>query len=340
MSFNYFQSEKLFSFHLIKGKDGKITYNFGEKFFPQFDNRSSIINPPLDLMVGVEEYLQKSYSPISLCHWDLIVNIHKKIGMSLQQITNRADVVCYRGFLEELIITSLGERSEHKFISFMYDGIIFIERLKNSTSPISSKDIEKAYMKRRLNKFCTIPYNKKNPDTYSPVNFEEGYYVTKCGTFQVGEYAIKVTFTGDFDAIDPNNKCIGNNFMKIKVCPGHIFHLLNGVALYKTWAQSYISGNRVIGAGIRRKTLVKEVKYVHLPELETKIPISKSKIINFVGKCLMRIVSTCKKNPEKYVIIPEDKISLRIVGEDFMKGMNFSRPTKEFLSVFPETKED
>uniref|UniRef100_A0A0K0F687 Decapping nuclease n=1 Tax=Strongyloides venezuelensis TaxID=75913 RepID=A0A0K0F687_STRVS len=328
------QPVKLFAFFCKKDKSGDNFYLFGDKFFPRFDNRSEIINPPLNIKTRFEKYLKKPHLSVNTCQWDVMVCMKQKIGTSLEQLTDYSDIVCYRGFLKELALIPLGENSKNTYVAFMLNGIIFIERINNSTCPMSKKDIEKEYMKKKLSKICTIPHDKKYPDVNSSIIFEEGYYVAKTRIFKTTNSTIKVMFTGDVDAIDPNSTSRGNNFMKIKVCPGHIMHLFKDIALHKTWAQSFIAGNEVIGAGIRRKSLVREVKYFNISELESKLPVTPSNIMEFLGKCLENIICACKKYPNKYIIIPEDKVSLRVEEEETVRNINFSRPTQAFLKIF------
>uniref|UniRef100_A0A0K0DX53 Decapping nuclease n=1 Tax=Strongyloides stercoralis TaxID=6248 RepID=A0A0K0DX53_STRER len=336
MSYSYSQPVKLFSFNVEKQEDGTNKYNFNENSFPIFYKHSGVITPPLNLVSGVDKYFDKPYSFNNLCLWDLMAYIHNAVGFSLHHITDHSDIVCYRGFLKELALLPLGESLNHTFIAFMYNGIVFIERIEKSTSLINNKTIEKEYMKKKLSKFCTTKSGIENSNHNSTANLDDNYYVTKTRVFQSENLKIKVMFTGGFDAINPYRLSEENNSMEIKVCPGHIAHLFKGSALYKTWAQSFIAGNEVLAAGIRKNTLVNNIKLLNVSDLESKLPFLPSKIMEFVGRSLESIVNACRKYPNKYIIIPQDKFSLSIIDEETTETINYSRPTSTFLQAFPK----
>uniref|UniRef100_A0A0N5CEW0 Decapping nuclease n=1 Tax=Strongyloides papillosus TaxID=174720 RepID=A0A0N5CEW0_STREA len=331
MTSKYSQPVKLFSFYNEKQEDGQNSYIFGDKSIPVFHRSPGVLTSPLDIVAGVDKYFVEPYSPTIPCQWDLLAYIHNTVGLSLQHILDHSQVVCYRGFLKNLALIPLKEHFSHSYIVFMYNGIVFIERIETSENSLSKKEIEKQYMKKKLSKFCT----EQSVDKYSNVDLNENYFVTKTRVFQTAKSTIKVMFTEGADAKNPHSKSEENDSMEIKICPGHITHIFKGLALYKTWAQSFISGNEVIAVGIRKDTVVKEIKLVHVSDLESKLPLPASKIMDFVGGCLEGIIDGCKKYPGKCFIIPKDEFALRIADEETVRRIKFSNPTNSFLEAFP-----
>uniref|UniRef100_A0A0N5C2B7 Decapping nuclease n=1 Tax=Strongyloides papillosus TaxID=174720 RepID=A0A0N5C2B7_STREA len=339
MSSEYPEPVKLYSFYNKKQDNGENLFKFDESIFPVYMSGSSKpATLPLNLAVGVEEKLKKPYSPKNLRHWDLMTHINDTIDMSLQQITDYSDVVCYHKFLRDLAIIPLGGRLWHNHVAFLYDGVVFIEEVTTSSDPVSSKDIEEKYVKEKFKKVCTMSNYKRPQEMGSLVDFSEGFYVTKTRVFKTGDSSLKVMFTGEVDAIYGSSQSDQNEFIDIKLYNGHRDHLFRGMIPYDIWAENYIIGNDYIAAGITKKganSVLKKIETFHLSDFESKLPIPIPKIMEYVGKCLENIINACKKYPSSYIMIPNDDFSLRIVDEERMKLLHFSRPTPEFIKAFP-----
>uniref|UniRef100_A0A0K0FC41 Decapping nuclease n=1 Tax=Strongyloides venezuelensis TaxID=75913 RepID=A0A0K0FC41_STRVS len=338
MSFEYPKPVKLYSFYHKKQENGESLFTFDEGIFPVYMSGSRKPTLPFNLAIGVEEKLKKSYSPRNLRHWDVITYINDTIDISLQQITDYSDVVCYHKFLRDLALIPLGGRLWRSRVAFMYNGVVFIEEVTTSSNPVSSKEIEEKYVNEKLKKVCTISKNKKSQETSSLVDFNEGFYVTKTRVFETGSTKIKVMFTGEVDAIYGSDQSDQNEFIDIKLYDGHRLHLFRGMIPYAIWAENYMMGNDYIAAGITKKKtnyVLKKIETFHLSEFESTLPIPIPKIMEYVGKCLENVINACKKYPTSYILIPNDDFSLRVVDEEEMKMLCFSRPTPEFVKAFP-----
>uniref|UniRef100_A0A0K0E7Q0 Decapping nuclease n=1 Tax=Strongyloides stercoralis TaxID=6248 RepID=A0A0K0E7Q0_STRER len=338
MSVKYSEPVKLFSFRNQRREDGKDEYIFGEKLFPVYNSYIGNLNLSYNLKSKVEIHLKKPYTSKIVSHWDVMAYIQDTVDMSLKQITDNADVVCYRSFLTDLALLPLGGTLSNTFVAFLHNGIVFIEKVQTPIYPITVKDIEKEYMKKNFARICTLVNSKESVDMKSSVNLDEKYYTTKTRVFKMSNSTIKVMFTGEVYAITRNYSSEESNFMDVKVCTGNLAHLYNGMCLYHTWAKNYIDGNKWIIVGITgtRKHQLRKIQLVTLSDLESKLPLPVPRIMEYVGKSLENIVNTCRRFPKKYVIIPHDKFSLRVADKETVESMYYSKPTSSFVESFPE----
>uniref|UniRef100_A0A0K0G2X4 Decapping nuclease n=1 Tax=Strongyloides venezuelensis TaxID=75913 RepID=A0A0K0G2X4_STRVS len=325
---------KLFSFCAQK-KDGKNEYTFDEKIFPVFHTRPVILEKPLDLVSGNKKSHQEYNSLYKLNHWELLTHINNSVGMSLNHITDHSNVVCHREFLKDLILLSLGINIVYTSVAVVYNDILFIEKVDNSTKSTIKDDLMIRYMNKKFNGFFTSltdnDIHKANPT----FDFYRDFYVTQTREFKVLDSKIKVMYTGEVDAVNPLNKSKHNNFLGMKLSPDHLMSILNGSALYKTWAEAFIAGNNLVYAGVVKNNKLVGSKFIEISKLEPYLPLPVSKIMEFVGKSLVKITDACNKHPGKCIIIPGNSSSLQIGDQETVKSMKFPRPTQRFFQAFP-----
>uniref|UniRef100_A0AAF5D8W5 Uncharacterized protein n=1 Tax=Strongyloides stercoralis TaxID=6248 RepID=A0AAF5D8W5_STRER len=298
--------------------------------------RLNYLYSSVNLSKGIENYIKKQNFLFVPCHWDILTFIKKNVGLSLQHITDHSDVVCYFEFLKDLMLIPFGETFKYTSVAMMYNEIVFIEKVKDTTEPINIKKVKNDFMEKRFKDFCTNKCDENNYEKRSNISFRKQQYITQTREFQGSKSKIKVMFTGEANLIDPTSNSKDNNFMDIRVATEHLLHILSGNEIYNTWSKAYINGNNWIAVGVTKKDLLKHIKFINVSNLESNFPFTVSEIMDFVGQSFESIINACKKYPTKYITIQQCSNSLRVVSEETIKEINFPRPTSDFIQAFPK----
>uniref|UniRef100_A0A0N5CGP1 Decapping nuclease n=1 Tax=Strongyloides papillosus TaxID=174720 RepID=A0A0N5CGP1_STREA len=334
MSANIPKPIKLFSFCAQK-KDGKNEYDFDEKMFPVFHTRPVIFENPLNLVSGINKSHQEYNSLYKLNHWDILTHINNSVGLSLGHITDHSNVVCHREFLKDLILRSFGIEIEYTSVAFLYNDIVFIEKVDKSTKSTIKEDLITRYMNKKFNCFFTSLTDNDIYKANLTFDFYRDFYVTQTREFKASDSTIKVMYTGEVDAINSLTKSKHNNFLRMKLSPDNLMSIMNGSALYKTWAEAFIAGNDLVFAGVVKNNKLVGSKFIEVSKLEPHLPLPAPKIMEFVGKSLKTIINACKKLPGKCIIIPEGSSTIKVGDKETVKSMEFPRPTTRFFQAFP-----
>uniref|UniRef100_A0A0N4ZPN7 Decapping nuclease n=1 Tax=Parastrongyloides trichosuri TaxID=131310 RepID=A0A0N4ZPN7_PARTI len=333
--FKYTEPKRLYDFYYNPdGENGEI-YVFGKEKFPKFSCNKRMFDPPLDLLQGFDQFYKSYKKPKDHCHWNALAYINQTCGLTLKQITHNSNIFCFRGFLKDMMLLRVGIKLDYFVVAFEHNGIIFIEKLSPSEYVPDKKTLSKDYMKAYLDKQVTV--NNDGSPVNSSINLNEGNYIIQTRTFKKGDRKIKVAYISKVDSISPEEHEV--EFMEIKVCPGTLEHFFTGQPLYKTWAQSYVSGNSLIAAGIRKKvSFLKDVRILRLHDLEEKLEIEPQLMMRHLCFMLDQIINRVLKEPKESFIVIGSTDDGKLIMDAYtdMDNAVFSRPTKQFLKAFPK----